>query len=346
MNTRRLVLGTVSFAIAALSLMSTARAAIPTTAPTLTAGGFLITGPYTHENLSVFLIHGPDRLKGKDYLTLDEALAQKIVTVHETGNVNELSIENLSPDKEVYVSSGDIVKGGKQDRMIAQDFVVPPKSGKMPINAFCVEHGRWRQRGGEAVALFASSSNQVAGKELKLAARKARDQREVWQKVAENQEKLSANAGLSVADARSASSFELSLESRPVQEHTDEYIKALNSVIDDKHDVIGYAFAINGKINSADIYGNHALFAKLWPKLLRSSAVEAFAELQKGRTFAAPTTQPVAACIADAESGKASTEEVTPRVSIVTKETDKNVVFQTYDHDAPEASVRANYVAK
>ena len=148
-----------------------------------------------------------------------------------------------------------------------------------------------------------------------------------------------------VAQVR-ASSFELSLESRPVQEHTDEYIKALKSVIDEMHDVIGYAFAINGHVNSADIYGNHALFAKLWPKLLKSSAVEAFAELQKGRTFAAPTTQPVAACIADAESGKASTEDVTPRVSIVTKETDKNVVFQTYDHDAPEASVRANYVAK
>ena len=50
--------------------------------------------------------------------------------------------------------------------------------------------------------------------------------------------------------------------------------------------VIGYAFAINGKVNSADVYASHELFQKLWPKLLESSAVEAFSELQKDKKFA------------------------------------------------------------
>src|SRR5262245_57730248 len=82
-----------------------------------------ITGPYTHANLSVFLIHGKGRLSGRPLLTLQEAIAQKKVVVHETGQVNELAVENVSSDADVYIQSGDIVKGGRQDRMISQDFI-------------------------------------------------------------------------------------------------------------------------------------------------------------------------------------------------------------------------------
>src|SRR5207237_1776257 len=77
-----------------------------------------LSGPYTHGNLAVFLIHGPDKLKNREFLTLEEGIAKKVVIVHETSNVNELAIENTG-DTDVYVQSGDIVKGGKQDRTIA-----------------------------------------------------------------------------------------------------------------------------------------------------------------------------------------------------------------------------------
>jgi hypothetical protein len=64
--------------------------------------------------------------------------------------VNELIVENLS-DEEVYIQSGDIVKGGRQDRTLGYDLIVPKKSGKVKITSFCVEHGRWSARGREAV---------------------------------------------------------------------------------------------------------------------------------------------------------------------------------------------------
>ena len=310
------------------------------------SGEYTISVPYVHDNLAVFLIHGQDKLKGKNYLTLQEAMEKKVVVVHETGNVNELAIENVSPDQEVYIQSGDIVKGGRQDRTIAMDFICPPKSGKMPINAFCVENGRWHQRGAEAAAQFASSNDAIVGKDLKLAARKAASQQEVWQQVAENQKKLSANAGAPVADARSQSSLQLTLENKAVQDNSAAYVKALESIVSGKDDVIGYAFAVNGKVNSADIYANHALFAKLWPKLIKSSAVEAFAELERGKTFGEARAQGVMACIDDASKGKASERDVTPRVQVITKETDKNVAFETRDRAAGEETVHANYVAK
>ena len=334
------------FSLALVLCGRAVRAAAPEVGQVVKAGDYTISGPYVHDNLSVFLIHGPDKLKDKKYLTLQEALEKKIVVVHETGNVNELSIENVSPDQEVYVQSGDIVKGGRQDRTIAMDFICPAKSGNMPIAAFCVEHGRWTQRGAEPAVVFGSSNDAIAGKDLKLAARKAMSQQEVWQQVAQNQQKLSANAAKPVTDTASQSSFQLSLESKPVQDNTQAYVKALEPVIQGRSDVVGYAFAINGKVNSADVYANHDLFTKLWPKLIKSSAVEAFAETEKGKKYAAAKAESVQACIEDAQRGKATQKDVTPRVQVITRETDKNIAFETRDSAAGEASVHSNYVAK
>ncbi len=166
---------------------------------------YRLEGPFTQGNLSVFLIHGKDRIKGQTFITLQEALVQRKVIVRETREVNELTIENISRE-EVYVQSGDIVKGGQQDRMMAVDLILPPRSGKVPIAAFCVEHGRWTQRGTEEATVFNSSSNVVAGRELKLAAKNAESQGEVWRQVTVAQDKLSANTGTRVNGASSPTS--------------------------------------------------------------------------------------------------------------------------------------------
>src|SRR6266446_2632977 len=58
--------------------------------------GYRLEGPFTQGNLTVFLIHGKDRIKGQTFITLQEALVQKKVIVRETREVNELTIENIS----------------------------------------------------------------------------------------------------------------------------------------------------------------------------------------------------------------------------------------------------------
>ena len=73
----------------------------------------------------------------------------------ETGNVNSLAIENLG-DQAVFVQAGDIVKGGQQDRTLTVSLLLPPKSGRVPIASFCVEHGRWSARGGEDARSFSA----------------------------------------------------------------------------------------------------------------------------------------------------------------------------------------------
>src|SRR5215467_11266653 len=85
-----------------------------------------VSGPLVHENLAVYFIHGKSA-PGKVPLTLDEALARGAVQVRETGDVNQLEIENRGND-EVFVQSVDIVKGGRQDRTLMVSLVLPPHS--------------------------------------------------------------------------------------------------------------------------------------------------------------------------------------------------------------------------
>ena len=71
-RTFALASGVVALGFALLGALTRADSP-PPAAPSFTAGEFTLTGPYTHENLTVYLIHGPDRIKGKHYVTLQEA---------------------------------------------------------------------------------------------------------------------------------------------------------------------------------------------------------------------------------------------------------------------------------
>lgn len=126
-----------------------------------------VSGPYTHENLSIFLIHGKSA-DGPVPLTLEEALIKGFVEVNETDTVSQLVVENKGKE-EVFVHAGDIVKGGRQDRVVTATFVIPAQSKKIEIPVYCVEAGRWAPRGAEDSRKFATSAEMLPTKEAKLA---------------------------------------------------------------------------------------------------------------------------------------------------------------------------------
>jgi hypothetical protein len=311
---------------------------------TTESGDYRLSGPYVHKNLTIFLVHGKNSIKGKTFLTLQEALVQRKVVVYETKSVNELSIQNFS-NEDVYVQSGDIVKGGQQDRMIGVDLIVPPKSGKLPISAFCVEHGRWSGRGNERTTQFSSSSDAVATKEIKLAAKRSSSQGAVWENVKVAQDKLSANVGTRVNSDVSASSLQLAIENGKVQETAESYINALSGIVNRSNDVIGYVFALNGKVNSADIYGSNVLFKKLWPKLLKANAIEAIAELRQEK-FKPASADHARGFLSEAEKAKGSDKNVNARVNLLTREDDENIFFETRDRAQKDGWVHRNYIKK
>jgi hypothetical protein len=194
--------------------------------------------------------------------------------------------------------------------------------------------------------VFTSSSDSAATREIKLAAKVDGSQGEVWKNVAAAQDKLSQNVGGRVNSTVSESSLQLAVENTRVRESADGYIAALTKIVDGQPDVIGFAFAINGQVNSADVYASSALFRKLWPKLLKASAIEAIAELDKDQKAKPVVKDDVRAFMAEPESAKASEKEVTPRIKMVKRETDENVYFETRDSAGKDEWVHRNYIKK
>lgn len=310
------------------------------------SSNYRLTGPYQHENLTIFLIHGRNQAGSQKFMPLQEAMERKLVVVHETSDVNELAIENVSATEEVFVQAGDIVKGGQQDRVLAVDLIVPAKSGQIPISAFCVEHGRWSQRGTESAYKFDSSDQMIATKELKMAAKRDVSQARVWGEVGVAQEKLSASVAVPVQSARSQSSLQLALENDKVQASATDYVEKLSSIVEGQNDVIGFVFAINGKLNSADVYGATWIFSPFWPRLLKTAAIEAVAERTSAEKWEPVSIASAAEFLTASEQGAETINEVTKRTHMLQRESEKSLFFETRDMAHNGLWIHRNYLMK
>ena len=358
---------TVSAAAFGLGTAPAARAATETK----------LSGPYIHDNLAVYFIHGASAA-GAVPLTLAEALAKGGVQVRETGSVNSLEIENTG-DNDVFIQAGDIVKGGQQDRVLMMSMVLPAKSGKVPIGSYCVEQGRWSRRGAEDVKQFGSSADALPSREAKLAMKApakpqlaptpgtaqggfrggddtSKRQQEMWAAVANTQSKLGSRLGATVAEPQSATSLQLSLENEKLKATRAAYVSSLQDKAADA-DIVGYVFAVNGRINSADQYPSHELFKKMWPKLLAASATEALGDADKMRVGALPAsaTPPappsvtpavadVAAFLTRAEEGASQDKAMGKLASQQLRDTDAALYVEARKADG--AWVHRNYLAK
>ena len=292
-----------------------------------------ISGPYAHDNLSIFLIHrsGDAEASAIRYLALQPAMERKKVVVYETNQVNALAIENLSSDP-VFVQQGDIVKGGNQDRMISNDFILPPKSGRLPLAAFCVEQGRWHPRGKEPAKTFSPPSEMAV---LRFDPNKMWNQMSVWGTVSAIQEALASrlqkHKGAGVAAVRPAvspTSLVLTQTSPPVEEAVGAYTRVLAGAVEGKTGVTGYAFAVNGEVKSADVYASAALFSAMWPKLLKSSVVEALRMREQGKAAPVKVSQ-ILAFLREASSGKQTSIDVDRRVKLVKRESERQLSVES-----------------
>jgi hypothetical protein len=310
------------------------------------AADFTLSEPHTHANLSVFLVHGRETLPDRAYLTLQEAVASGMAVVHETDNVSQLTVENLSSRDEVYIQSGDILKGGKQDRVIQDDMVLAPQSGRLPLASFCVEQGRWVRRGRESSVMFQDASVKLSGKDLKLANRYYKSQGGVWKNVKKTQGNLSRNLRSSVEAGESPSSFRLTLDNDRVQQAIGGYLSELLPVIENKEKVIGCAFAVDGKVNCADVYASCALFKKLWPAMLQAAAIEAIAESDQQSSSQLITAETMKGFLVEAEQGKAYRQTTAARVHVILREGDKYLLFDTCDRQQGNDVLHRSYLAK
>jgi len=299
-----------------------------------------LSGPHLHANLAIYFVHGLSAA-GPVPLTLTEALVKGKAQVIETGQVNELKIENTG-DEEVFIQAGDMVKGGRQDRVLTVSLLLPPRSGLIPIASYCVEPGRWTARGSEDATRFTSASEAMpsrraliimaappsaesvglAGGQRKHGSDTAGRQQQVWDSVAKIQADLSAGLNARVSAPQSVTSLQLSLEHTKLKEAQTAYVAAIEAQGLKDDDVVGYVAAVNGKTVSANIYPSNGLFRKTWPKQLAAVVTEAIGDKSGAAAVVAPPVSAVQEFLAAAEKGAARGRETAAKMFQETRDSE------------------------
>ena len=299
----------------------------------------IIDGPFTHSNLSLYFLTLPETqtVSCSQYLLpLDRAIQEQTVVVHETGQVGRLEVENLSTDVDVLIQDGDIVRGGRQDRVVRTDFILPAKSGRLPLPTFCVEKRRWGRRGAEADHKFSGSGNVFCLRAMRTAMRSGRaNQAAMWEEVSHMQSKLSASIGENVAAASSPSSMDLALDHQALERRRKAVREELGSLRGKYPEATGMIVAINGRIAGGDLYFNGELFGQLWERLLDAAANESVGELlqfTKAQLERLPTAPQLAGVVQKGlELKEQGLHELPPRTRITLRRGQAQRVFTTRD---------------
>jgi hypothetical protein len=234
---------------------------------------------YTYDNLRLYPIYAKQTFKtefkslGK-YTTLQQAIAANKVRITEksgSGTVNTLSIENVSQDT-IIVIVGEVIKGGKQDRIINKDMILAPLSGKKDLSVYCVESGRWsdgpsfHKTTRNAPAEF-KQYHSKGSMSLRKVVEKEKDQGKVWAKV----EEINTNN----KTITSTKTYTAITSSTDYNKKLDKYITFFQNKFISQPDVIGVIIVSGDKVLGTDMFASHELFMQQYESLLHSYATEA-----------------------------------------------------------------------
>ena len=229
---------------------------------------------------------------GKDdnQLVLDEAIAAGQVKIQEIadGSVNNLTFVNKA-DHPVFVMAGEVIIGGKQDRIIGRNTVIPAKTTQ-EVPVFCVEHGRWDGKTKEFTTAKALAHGRLRGQASYAA------QQDVWNEVAAKNKvrKTENTSGTYRKVAQQQSDGTLAT----METQVDAAIAKIPAA--DRARMVGYAVALNGAVATVDLFGSPQLFKKLETKLVRSYLTEAV-DVAAQKDVKPPSAADVKSFMADAD---------------------------------------------
>jgi hypothetical protein len=259
---------------------------------------YRVLNPIRQGSLTVFPVVTATAHDTHGFLTLDEGVRSGEVVVTEYGNVQPLmrprgtpvAHEGAQVNQLVLVNNsklpllllaGEIVTGGKQDRIIGKDRIVPAESDPIDLSVFCVEPGRWTATS----AKFGSMGFAMAQPAVRAKAMGAKDQGQVWQQVRKQQAEIASNLAAASPSATAivggTTSYARVMDNAEVKQQVDAVAVPIErdyrSLIQQLRDrnAVGVVVAVNGEIIWADIFASTNLLEKYWPKLVRSYAAEA-----------------------------------------------------------------------
>lgn len=193
-------------------------------------------------------------------LTLDEALGRGLLTITERGGgtVPELIVENRAKEM-VLLLAGEILVGGKQNRVLSQDILLPPQSGPLNVGVYCVEQGRWDAGRGRFESKGTVSTPSLRAKALDRAS-----QAEIWGEVGKSARSLAAESP--------SGDYQRVYEKPEVKGRVDAIEGGFKGAL--PADAVGAAIYIGARFGGMDLFVNRDIFAKEWEKLLRAAVVE------------------------------------------------------------------------
>jgi len=295
--------------------------ATPNPGPGKPEGNWRLLDPVIYENITIFPVVSSTGQDTSPFSTLDEGLSSGEVIVSEQGaaglartrdgrpvtvpqynsgaSVNQLVLINRSK-RPLLLLAGELVSGGKQDRIIGKDRIVPVGSDPLPLDVFCVEHGRWTG----ASSQFGASKT-IVHPSVREQAAVAQNQNEVWDAVRSGTlsktrpaggtagqpaapppppARLSSEAiGDAIATAAPTQAYAKIYEGGHVGASVDSFVEELQRRFNRAtlrlkgERVVGVVVAYGGDVAWSDIFASGELFEHYWGKLLRSYAVEALA---------------------------------------------------------------------
>jgi hypothetical protein len=218
---------------------------------------------FEYKNLKIFPIHAIKTLSTQSYVTLDEATDKGWIKIKEVGSgqVNFVTIKNTG-NKMVFLLTGEVISGAKQDRMLSTDVLLPANSSWTQVPVFCVEHGRWTQISPEF-----KSEKMLVPNAVRQKAKVSESQSEVWDEIATSQDRLGVASGTGTITAN--------YEDKDVQTKIDEYEKEFKKFPELSPTTIGVVVTTGDRVICFDMFANIALLKKYWKKLIRSYTMDA-----------------------------------------------------------------------
>lgn len=225
------------------------------------AAGVRVGEAATHGPLRVFWLHG-GAAAALAVATLEEARSRGdlVIAERDQATVPELILENRGKSY-VLLLAGEILLGGKQNRVLTEDILLPPLSGPRTVGVYCVEQGRWSGRMQEF-----ESRGSFAAPGLRSKVMERADQGRVWAEV----NKYARSAGA----PSPTQSYQEIYERREVRDYLEDVARGLAHRAPPR--ALGAAVFVARNLAGVDLFFDPGLFAREWPKLLRAQALEAY----------------------------------------------------------------------
>lgn len=231
--------------------------AVKDTPTAIKVGDFQLNNPIDAGNVTLIpIIHNKPMPKQQEgnFITLGEAKKEGVIVIQEREEeeVSSLTVTNKGA-RPILLLGGELLLGGKQDRIVARDVVIPP--GKtMNVEVFCVENNRW-----DGENQHFEYKGAVVPEKVRQAA--AYDGQEaVWGKVAEYNE----SGGLPGAGTIAAG-----LSSETVTKAINGHLPKVLESLKGQKNVVGVIYVLNGRIQSADLFGSPRIFDAAKEGLIR-----------------------------------------------------------------------------